>query len=178
MAVLDADSAVPRRRRIRAGAVARKVISRLRGYSISQHSPVTLSILKDPEGLWDPELLEKLFSALIHNAIKFGAGQPVTVTLDLREEALLIEVEDKGPGIRQEDQERIFQRFERAVPTNHFGGLGVGLFIARKVVEAHDGSMTVHSRPGEGATFSVVLPHRATPGEASPFSPSSRAVQS
>jgi signal transduction histidine kinase len=67
-------------------------------------------------------------------------------------------VADQGIGIALEDQPRIFKRFERAVSPRKFGGLGLGLWIASQLVEAHGGTIDVLSQPGTGATFTVVLP--------------------
>ncbi len=69
-----------------------------------------------------------------------------------------LRVRDHGMGIAPEDQARIFERFERAVSSRHFGGLGLGLWIVRQVVEAHGGAIRVVSAPGEGAEFTVELP--------------------
>ena len=69
-----------------------------------------------------------------------------------------MEVEDRGIGIAPEDQERIFGRFERAVSGRQYSGLGLGLWIARRLVEAHGGRILVRSAPGEGSTFAVELP--------------------
>jgi signal transduction histidine kinase len=65
---------------------------------------------------------------------------------------------DRGIGIPPEDQARVFGRFERAVGAQNFGGLGLGLYIARHIVEAHGGEIRVESAPGAGTTFTVVLP--------------------
>jgi signal transduction histidine kinase len=70
----------------------------------------------------------------------------------------LVEVEDQGIGIAPRDQERIFGRFERAVSARQYGGLGIGLWIARCLVEAHGGTIRVRSAPDEGSTFTVELP--------------------
>ncbi|HYG68101.1 MAG TPA: sensor histidine kinase, partial [Anaeromyxobacteraceae bacterium] len=67
-------------------------------------------------------------------------------------------VADRGIGIAREEQERVFDRFERAVPSEHFGGLGLGLYIARQIVAAHGGEIRVESEPGIGATFTVQVP--------------------
>jgi signal transduction histidine kinase len=69
-----------------------------------------------------------------------------------------LKVVDHGIGIRPEDRERIFGRFERAVSVRHYGGLGLGLWITRQIAEAHGGSVEVTDTPGGGATFIVELP--------------------
>jgi signal transduction histidine kinase len=67
-------------------------------------------------------------------------------------------VTDHGPGISPEQLDRIFLRFAQAVPAREYGGLGLGLYLARKLCEAHGGSIHVESEPGHGATFTVDLP--------------------
>jgi signal transduction histidine kinase len=109
-------------------------------------------------GTWDPILLETIVSNLLSNAIKFGAGRPVEVAVSGDEDLARLVVTDHGIGIEPRDQERIFQRFERAVPEHHFGGLGVGLWIVRQAAEAHGGRIRVSSSPGAGSTFVVELP--------------------
>jgi signal transduction histidine kinase len=69
-----------------------------------------------------------------------------------------IVVQDQGIGIAPEQLDRIFGRFERAVPSRNYGGMGLGLYIARRIVDAHGGRISVQSTPGEGATFTVHLP--------------------
>jgi signal transduction histidine kinase len=72
-------------------------------------------------------------------------------------------VRDHGIGIDPADQRQIFERFERAVSSRNYGGLGLGLYIVKRIVEAHGGSIRVESTPGEGAAFHVELPVRPTP---------------
>jgi signal transduction histidine kinase len=67
-------------------------------------------------------------------------------------------VRDYGIGIDPDDQARIFERFERAVSSRHFGGFGLGLWLSRQIIEAHHGSIQVQSEPGKGSTFEVKLP--------------------
>jgi signal transduction histidine kinase len=75
----------------------------------------------------------------------------------------LLSVRDEGIGIAPEDQPRIFERFVRAVTDRNYGGLGLGLFISRQVIEAHGGGLYVQSALGQGATFTVRLPLDAQP---------------
>jgi signal transduction histidine kinase len=75
-----------------------------------------------------------------------------------------LEVRDHGIGIGPGDQARVFERFERAVSRRRFGGLGLGLWIARQVVEAHGGTISLSSEPGRGSTFTVELPRALATG--------------
>ena len=70
----------------------------------------------------------------------------------------MLVVRDRGIGIATEDQSRIFQRFERAVSTRSYGGLGIGLWLVERIVGALGGQITVASQPGQGAVFTVLLP--------------------
>ncbi|HEX8824858.1 MAG TPA: ATP-binding sensor histidine kinase [Archangium sp.] len=109
-------------------------------------------------GTWDVLRIEQVVTNLLDNAIKFGEGRPIDVEVASSESTVRVSVRDRGIGIPEGDAVRIFDKFERAVSERHFGGLGLGLWISRRIVEAHGGSMSVHSRPGEGATFTVALP--------------------
>ena len=107
---------------------------------------------------FDAERMGQVVSNLLSNAVKYGGGRPIRVSAAAGGGIALVEVEDRGIGIAPEDQERIFGRFERAVPGRRYPGLGLGLWIARRLVEAHGGVIRVRSAPGEGSTFTVELP--------------------
>jgi signal transduction histidine kinase len=109
-------------------------------------------------GRWDRLRVEQVVENLVGNAVKFGGEAPVEVAVDATPEMARLVVRDRGIGIPAHDQARIFEPFERAVPALHFGGIGLGLWIVRHAVEAHGGSIAVESQPGEGATFTVLLP--------------------
>ncbi len=112
-------------------------------------------------GRWDRARLEQVVSSLVSNALKYGAGKPVTVRTSGRDGAATLVVADQGIGIAPEDQQRIFGEFERAVSLSHYGGLGLGLFLAKRVLDAMGGRVEVTSAPGRGATFTVTLPRNA-----------------
>ncbi|MFN0246653.1 MAG: ATP-binding protein [Kofleriaceae bacterium] len=108
-------------------------------------------------GRWDRLRMDQVLTNLLHNAFKFGRGRPVRMAAGGDATSARIEVMDHGIGVSEDDIERIFGKFERAVPS-HYGGLGLGLFIARQIVEAHKGRLEVTSAPGVGSTFRVMLP--------------------
>jgi signal transduction histidine kinase len=111
-------------------------------------------------GRWDKLRLEQIANTLICNAIKYGPGKTIHVTVELETGWARLIVRDHGIGIAAEDQARIFERFERAVPTRYYGGFGLGLWIVRQVVEALGGAVRVSSEVAKGSTFTVALPLR------------------
>jgi PAS domain S-box-containing protein len=112
------------------------------------------------EGTWDRLRLEQVIDNLLSNAVKYGNRQPVELTVATDGHMAKFVVRDQGVGIAPEDQGRLFDRFERVRFDQDVAGYGVGLWIVRRVVEAHGGSVTVESRLGEGASFIVQLPIR------------------
>ncbi|RKH17554.1 response regulator [Corallococcus sp. CA047B] len=119
---------------------------------------LTVSVNGPVTGPFDPSRISQVVHNLVANALKFGRGKPVEVTLQPDGEVVRLSVVDHGIGIKPEDRERIFERFERAVSTHHYGGLGLGLWVSRQVVEAHQGCIDVEDTPGGGTTFRVTLP--------------------
>jgi PAS domain S-box-containing protein len=119
---------------------------------------LSLSAKGPVHGTWDRPRLQQVLMNLLANAMKYGAGGPVTVTLDTDGDDAVIEVADKGPGIREQDLSRIFRRFERAVSVRHYGGLGLGLYVSREIVRAQGGTIAARNLSGGGACFTVRLP--------------------
>jgi len=137
-------------------------------HRLSTHVPATarlISLEAEPGlvGRWDVEQLERVVLHLVKNALTFGEGKPVTVEVRRTPEGAQVAVRDQGMGIAREDHERIFGRFQRAASSDNFGGLGLGLYIARAVVQAHGGAIRVDSELGRGATFTVDLPIASEP---------------
>jgi signal transduction histidine kinase len=122
--------------------------------------------LRGPErvvGRWDRARLDQLFAVLLGNAIKFARGTPIVVTLEAPADGdrVRLVVADQGIGIPPERLPHIFGRFERAVSSKHYGGLGLGLYIAHQIVHALGGRISAESTPGAGARFIVDLPRLA-----------------
>lgn len=113
------------------------------------------------EGTWDAFRIEQVVTNLVDNAVKFGRGDRIDVTVGVEDERALLVVRDRGIGIAPDALDSIFEKFQRAVSPNHYGGFGLGLWISRQIVEAHGGTIAVESRLGEGATFTVKLPSRS-----------------
>jgi signal transduction histidine kinase len=111
-------------------------------------------------GPWDRMRIDQVLTNLLTNAVKYGGGKPIEVELVRRSTSARLIVRDHGIGIALEDQRRIFERFERAASPRHYGGFGLGLWIARQIVEASGGNIQVESAPGEGSTFVVDLPRQ------------------
>jgi signal transduction histidine kinase len=109
-------------------------------------------------GRWDRMRVERIVSNLLSNAMKYGAGKPVEITVDTEGGAARLSVRDHGIGIAHDQVERVFGRFERAVSEHTYGGLGLGLYIVRQFAEAHGGSVEIETRQGQGSTFTVRLP--------------------
>lgn len=109
-------------------------------------------------GSWDRARMDSVVTNLLLNAVKYGEGRPVEVTVDAEGSTARIVVTDHGMGIADEAQSRIFEKFERAVPLEHFGGLGLGLWVARQAIVAHGGEIRCESRDGAGSKFTVLLP--------------------
>ncbi|HET6280771.1 MAG TPA: hybrid sensor histidine kinase/response regulator [Polyangia bacterium] len=124
-------------------------------------------------GAWDAIRLESIITNLLSNALKYGAGKQVDVSLRQNDGHAVLAVHDRGIGMSQEAQSHLFQKFGRAVPTRNYGGLGMGLWIVDQLVRAHGGTVKVRSSEGEGATFTVQLP--LTPRASVDTSPSASA---
>ena len=140
--------------------VAREAADHLREDVMRSGSSLQLDV-QPVQGRWDRLRIEQVVTNLLANASKFGEGKPILLAVEADERWARLRVEDRGMGIPSEHHGRVFERFERAVPAENFGGLGLGLYVARQIVEAHGGRIRVASAPGEGSTFTVELPRAA-----------------
>ena len=146
--------------------LVREVVDQLEPELAAARCTVTIDCPAPITGLWDGPRLEQVLTNLLANALKFGPGQPIEIGLRRDGERAVVSVTDHGIGIDPARRPYIFDRFERAVSAASYGGLGLGLYIARSIVVAHGGTIEVASEPGRGATFTVVLPCQP---DANPF---------
>jgi two-component system phosphate regulon sensor histidine kinase PhoR len=112
-----------------------------------------------PPALVDPPRIQQVLTNLIHNAIKFTpSGGTITLSATLHNDTILFSVKDTGIGISADDMPRIFERFYKSDKTRSSSGIGLGLAIARHIVEAHHGEIYAESKEGQGSTFSFSIP--------------------
>lgn len=123
--------------------------------------PILLVAPRPVWGFWDPLKLDQVVTNLVANAVRYGESRPIEVQVQEHDGEAWLMVHDQGIGIAPQDQERIFERFTRAVSDRHHGGLGLGLWLVRQYLEAMGGRVWVKSEPGKGTTFTAVLPRSA-----------------
>jgi signal transduction histidine kinase len=150
---------VLQREEVDLAAIVRDVATQLSADLARANIPLELELPPEAKGNWDPLRLEQVVVNLLSNAIKYGDGKPIEVSLRTGGDVVELRIRDHGIGIDPAHQARIFERFERAVSLD-YGGLGLGLYIARQIVTAHGGSIAVESSPGQGSTFVVDIPRR------------------
>lgn len=138
--------------------LVKEVVERLQELGNSFGSTLSLNIEESVQVFGDRTRLEQLVSNLVMNALKYGNSKPVNVKVGSFKDRVFVTVEDRGMGIAPADQNRIFERFERAISAENISGIGLGLFISQKIVEAHNGQLSVVSDLGHGSTFKVILP--------------------
>jgi PAS domain S-box-containing protein len=114
-------------------------------------------------GQWDRGRLDQVITNLIDNAIKYGEGKPIDISVTKTDDIASLVISDQGIGIAAAAQDRVFGRFERAVSDRNYGGLGLGLWIARQIVDGLGGKISFRSVEGFGTTFLVELPLRGPP---------------
>ncbi len=121
-------------------------------------SSVTFKADEPVIGVWDEFRIEQVIANLLTNALRYGARKPIKVRVYAKDGEARVEVHDQGIGISAENQQRIFQQFERVAANHAVHGLGLGLFISDQIVSAHGGRIVVESAEGEGSMFRVCLP--------------------
>ncbi len=139
-------------------AVTREVLEELAEEAARACCQVELRAGGPVVGRWDRLRLEQVVMNLLTNALKYGARRPILVRVWVEEGRARLDMRDEGIGIAPEHRGRIFGKFERAVSERHYGGLGLGLHITQRIVQALGGTIRVESEVGRGSTFTVELP--------------------
>jgi len=140
-----------------------RVVSDLSLQAATTGSSLTLRPHDGVTGCWDEFRVEQVIVNLLTNALRYGCGQPVEVSVERSGEMVRIDVRDQGKGIAPSDMERIFEPYERGARNGEPKGLGLGLYISRQLAISHGGELRVTSKPGEGSVFSLVLPCTEVP---------------
>jgi signal transduction histidine kinase len=138
--------------------LARRVVEAMQEQAAPSGVQITLEAAETLSVEGDEFRIEQVITNLLTNALRYGEGKPVAVTANAGDGRAFVSVRDQGMGIAPADQERIFQQFERTEGSAQVPGLGLGLFIARQIVEAHHGRLEVQSAIGEGSEFILYLP--------------------
>ncbi|MGH7270702.1 MAG: ATP-binding protein, partial [Polyangiaceae bacterium] len=140
------------------GDLVRDVAARLADDAANAQSSLEIHARAPVSGRWDRTRMEQVLMNLLTNALKFGAGQPVEIVIEDHGPGARLVVRDHGIGIAPEDVDRIFHRYEQAISSRAYGGMGLGLYIVSQIVKSHGGTIHVESQPGTGSTFIVDLP--------------------
>jgi two-component system OmpR family sensor kinase len=144
------------------------VLTVLEGFAVElerARSTLTMDVEEGVCGWWDRMAVDQVAYNLVSNAIKYGAGKPIHVSLKAERGRAVLVVADRGIGISKTDRARIFERFERAVTQTTHGGFGLGLWIVHELVQATGGLVRVESEPNVGSTFTVELPQTVPASE-------------
>lgn len=135
-------------------------VSQLAPKAAAKKIPITLEPA-DADAVFDPKWTDEALYNLLDNAVKYtSAGGAVRVTVVAYQMFSAIHVSDTGPGIPEEEQPRVFQRFYRGAEHNDEEGVGIGLYLVRQIAEGQGGYVKVSSQPGAGSTFSLYLPRK------------------
>lgn len=124
------------------------------------HCHLQIEIDRCLVGQWDCRRLEQVILNMLSNVVKYAPGSKAKITAKKHGTNAVIVIEDNGPGIAIARQARLFERFERAVTEPTSSGLGLGLYVVKRIITAHHGHIVLESTPGNGTRFIITLPLR------------------
>lgn len=152
-----------RKQPLELGKLVEEIVIRMQEHIIERGYPVPeINKSANISGVWDQERIEQVVTNLLTNAIRYGNSKKFFIGLEQQNGFAKFSITDQGIGISPENKSRIFDKFERAINANDVSGLGLGLYISRKIIEAHGGSISVESELGKGSTFTFTLPLKDT----------------
>jgi len=141
-------------------ALLHEAVERLAGQIEASGVTVKIFCPQSIVGHWDKFRLEQVITNLVINAIRYGEGADIDIVAEVQPDGVRLSVRDYGPGVAQNLQSVIFQQFEQGMTAHPSGGLGLGLFLCRQIVERHGGGIGCITPEGGGAQFDVLLPMR------------------
>ena len=141
--------------------ILNKILEQYRSLNVTIRDQIQSGVV----GNWDRIRLQQLFHNLVSNAVRYGKGSPIEVEMKLvSDDRVRVSVLDHGEGISKDEQERIFSRFERGKRSVNYAGMGLGLYVSRQIVNAHQGSIWIEGDVGLGSCFVVELPLKSSSG--------------
>ncbi len=162
MAKLDKESIELKKEPVNVHDVVQEVVRGMQGALLDKHVTVELNLTAEQPVIQADKLhLTNVIYNLLDNAIKYSAENPqVNISVKQSDKSILLEVQDNGIGVKEDDQKKIFQKFFRVSTGNvhNVKGFGLGLNYVKQIVEVHRGKITIKSRLGEGCTFRIYLP--------------------
>lgn len=141
--------------------ILRDTVDRIRsGQHAGMDREIVIDAPEDVHGVWDPTRIDQVVTNLLTNALKYSSEGEIRLGLEVElDDCAVLTVSDQGIGIREEEQDRLFEPFARGENAHQLAsGTGLGLYIARQIIEHHGGTIDLTSAPGQGATFTIRLP--------------------
>jgi len=138
-------------------SIVQDSVTQLAAEAAKKGSNISIKAVGRVMGTFDSTRMSQVIVNLVSNAIKYGNGQPINVSVEMRGSKAVVAVQDHGIGIPADKLSTLFQKFERVEQDPSIPGLGLGLFISNEIVKAHGGMLRAESQPGEGATFTMEI---------------------